>query len=80
MVPFDQEGRAHVGQRSQFSERAGVLLVLLGQGSPLQLLMDNPVAVSMVIITVDQTHLGQMGGSVTVAGLPVQFSGSGFLF
>ena len=75
MVQFDQAGRAHVRQRSQFSKRAGSLLgllTLLGQGSPLPLLMDNPVAVSMVIITVDQSHLGQMGRSVSVAGLTVQ--------
>ena len=78
MVQFDQAGRTRVHQRSQFSER--VRLALLGQGSPLPLLMDNPVPVSMVIITVDQSHLDQMGGSVTVAGLPVQLSGSGFLF
>ena len=34
----------------------------------------------MVIDPVDVSHLSQMRGSVTVAGVPVQLSGSGFLF
>ena len=42
--------------------------------------MDNPVAVSVIVHPIDVTDLGQMGGSVTVAGLPVQLSGSGFPF
>ena len=40
------------------------------------LLLHNPDSVSMVIDPVDVSHLSQMRGSVTVAGLPVQLPGS----
>ena len=40
------------------------------------LLLHNPDSVSMVIDPVDVSHLSQMHGSVTVAGLPVQLPGS----
>ena len=50
------------------------LLVLLGQGSPVPLLLHYPVPVSMVIDTVDVSHLGQMRGSVSVAGLSIELS------
>ena len=53
-----------------------VLLVLLGQGLPLPLLLDNPVAVFVIVQPIDETHLGQMGRTVSIAGLSVEPSGS----
>ena len=38
--------------------------------------MDNPVTVAMIIDPINQTHLGQMRGSVSVAGVTVELSGS----
>ena len=68
MVRFDQPGWKHVRQRSQFWEWIGVLFVLLGQGSTVPLLLHYSVAVSVVVVAIDPTHLGQMRGSVSVAG------------
>ena len=41
--------------------------------------MDNPVAVSVIIDPINQTHLGQTRGSVSVAGLTVNMSGLGWV-
>ena len=76
MVKFYQPCRAHVRQHSQFSKWNWVLLVLLGKGSPVPLLLDNPVPVSVIVHPIDETLLGQMDGSVSVAGLSVELSGS----
>ena len=54
------------------SEPVRALLGLLGQGSTVSLLLDNPVPVSMVIVTVDQTCLGQMRSPVSLASFFVQ--------
>ena len=77
MVNFNQPCRAHVRQRSHFSE--WILPTLSDQGSTVPLLLHYSVAVSVVVVVIDPTHLSQMGRSLTVTGQSVQFSGSGFL-
>ena len=79
MVQFDPPCRAHVGQRAQFLKWIRSLLGLLGQGSTVLLLLDNSVAVLMVISTVDKTYLGQMRSPVSLASFLVQGFPSGNL-
>ena len=47
-----------------------------GQGSPLPLLLDDELSVSVMVHPIVETHLGQMGGPRSVAGLAVELSGS----
>ena len=49
---------------------------LSGQGSPLPLLLDDALSLSVIVHSIDETHLGQMHSSVSVAGLAVKLSGS----
>ena len=49
---------------------------LSDQGSPVPLLLDNPIAIFIIVHPIDKAHLGQMGGPVSVAGLAVELSGS----
>ena len=41
------------------------------QGSTVPLLLHYSLAVSVIVVAIDPTHLSQMGRSVTVTGLPV---------
>ena len=50
-----------------------------GQGTPVPLLLDNPFPVFVIINTINRSHLCQMAGSVSMAGLSVEFSSSGDL-
>ena len=47
-----------------------------GQGSPLPLLLDDELSVSVMVHPIVETYLGQMGGPRSVAGLAVELSGS----
>ena len=53
---------------------------LSSSGTTVPLLLDNLVAVSMVVLAVECPYLVSVCGSVSVTGQPVQFTSSGQLF
>ena len=53
---------------------------LSSPGTTVPLLLDNLVAVSMIILAVECPYLVSVCGSVSVTGQPVQFTSSGQLF
>ena len=73
MVQPPQPLGAHVSQGSQFPERT-----FLGC-SPVPLLLHNSVPVFVIVHPIDESHLCQMGGPVSMARLSVQFFSSGDL-
>ena len=77
MIQLQYTRSTHVCQGPQFSKGTGRLSVL---GTTVPLLLDKPVAVSMIILTVQRPYLVSVRGSVPVTGQPVQFSGFGKLF
>ena len=77
MIQLQYTRSTHVCQGPQFSKGTGRLSVL---GTTVPLLLDKPVAVSMIIITVQRPYLVSVRGSISVTGQPVQLSGSGKLF
>ena len=52
------------------------MFVLLNPGTTVPLLLHDSLAVPVVIVPVEVTHLGQMLGSVTETGQSVRLSGS----
>lgn len=77
MVQHVQSLGTHLSQGSQFPERA--TFVLPGQGSPVPLLLDNPFPGFVIINTINRSQICQVAGSVSMAGLSVEFSSSGDL-
>ena len=52
------------------------MLVLLNPGTTVPLLLHNSLAVPVIVVPVEVTHLSQMLGSVTETGQSVRLSGS----
>ena len=78
MIQLQYTRSTHVCQGPQLSERLFGHLSVLGTTVPL--LLDKPVAVSMVVLAVECPYLISVRGSVSVTGQPVQFTSSGQLF
>ena len=53
-----------------------MLFVLLNPGTTVPLLLHDSLAVPVIVVPVEVTHLGQMLGSVTETGQSVRLSGS----
>ena len=77
MLNLQQTGSALIRQGLQLSEG---MRCLSSSGTTVPLLLDNLVAVTMIVLTVECPYLVSVCGSVSVTGQPVQFTSSGQLF